>query len=110
MDHGRHGHIRLPEAAFAISHVGRVPLCTRVVHGHFAAPHARTSIRAAGTQGLIRRAAAYNSPHGQPTNHEHEHNHGVLVATSKPEVARPPLYSVLLLNDDYTPWISWSKC
>jgi ATP-dependent Clp protease adaptor protein ClpS len=34
---------------------------------------------------------------------EHEHNHGVLVETSKPEVARPPLYSVLLLNDDYTP-------
>ena len=23
--------------------------------------------------------------------------------TSKPETARPPLYSVLLLNDDYTP-------
>jgi len=26
-----------------------------------------------------------------------------MVETSKPEVARPPLYSVLLLNDDYTP-------
>ena len=39
----------------------------------------------------------------KPTNHEPEHHHGVLVATSKPEVARPPLYSVLLLNDDYTP-------
>jgi ATP-dependent Clp protease adaptor protein ClpS len=34
---------------------------------------------------------------------EHEHSHGVLVETSKPEVARPPLYSVLLLNDDYSP-------
>lgn len=38
-----------------------------------------------------------------PTQHEHEHSHGVLVETSRPEVARPPLYSVLLLNDDYTP-------
>lgn len=34
---------------------------------------------------------------------EHERDHGVLVETSKPETARPPLYSVLLLNDDYTP-------
>ena len=34
---------------------------------------------------------------------EHEHEQGVLVETSKPEVARPPLYQVLLLNDDYTP-------
>ena len=34
---------------------------------------------------------------------DHEHHHGVLVETGKPEVARPPLYSVLLLNDDYTP-------
>ena len=32
-----------------------------------------------------------------------EHEHGTIVETSKPEVARPPLYSVLLLNDDYTP-------
>ena len=30
-------------------------------------------------------------------------SHGVMVETSKPEVARPPLYSVVLLNDDYTP-------
>jgi ATP-dependent Clp protease adaptor protein ClpS len=34
---------------------------------------------------------------------QHEHDHGVAVETSKPEVARPPLYSVMLLNDDYTP-------
>lgn len=39
----------------------------------------------------------------KPTDHEHEHSHGVLVAPGKPELARPPLYSVLLLNDDYTP-------
>lgn len=37
--------------------------------------------------------------------HEHhpEHEHGVAVQLGKPEVARPPLYSVILLNDDYTP-------
>ncbi|WP_027080042.1 ATP-dependent Clp protease adapter ClpS [Luteimonas mephitis] len=35
--------------------------------------------------------------------HEHDREHGVAVETGKPEVARPPLYSVLLLNDDYTP-------
>jgi len=34
---------------------------------------------------------------------EGEHEHGVVVETSRPELARPPLYSVLLLNDDYTP-------
>lgn len=34
---------------------------------------------------------------------EHEHDHGVALATSRPELERPPLYSVLLLNDDYTP-------
>jgi ATP-dependent Clp protease adaptor protein ClpS len=46
-------------------------------------------------------AAVYNRPMAKQT--EHEHSHGVLVETGKPEVARPPLYSVLLLNDDYTP-------
>ncbi len=35
--------------------------------------------------------------------HEHDHEHGVAVETGKPELARPPLYSVMLLNDDYTP-------
>jgi ATP-dependent Clp protease adaptor protein ClpS len=34
---------------------------------------------------------------------EREHDHGVMVETSKPEVTRPPLYQVVLLNDDFTP-------
>lgn len=34
---------------------------------------------------------------------EHDRDQGALVETGKPELARPPLYSVLLLNDDYTP-------
>lgn len=44
---------------------------------------------------------AYNS--GMPHIPQHELDHGVLVAPSKPEVVPPPLYQVLLLNDDYTP-------
>ena len=40
---------------------------------------------------------------GHGPGEQHERDHGVLVETGKPEVARPPLYSVLLLNDDYTP-------
>jgi ATP-dependent Clp protease adaptor protein ClpS len=42
-------------------------------------------------------------PRTPDPNHEQEHEHGVLVQTGKPRTARPPLYSVLLLNDDYTP-------
>ncbi|TCK48114.1 ATP-dependent Clp protease adaptor protein ClpS [Xanthomonas vasicola] len=38
-----------------------------------------------------------------PRNTSHEHDHGLMVEASKPEVAPPPRYQVLLLNDDYTP-------
>ncbi|MEO8460961.1 MAG: ATP-dependent Clp protease adapter ClpS [Dokdonella sp.] len=31
------------------------------------------------------------------------HEHGVAVEEARPEVARPPLFQVMLLNDDYTP-------
>lgn len=39
-----------------------------------------------------------NNPDQEP-----EHDYGAMVATSKPEVSRPPLYQVALLNDDFTP-------
>ena len=40
----------------------------------------------------------------KPDNqHGDEREQSVVVETARPEVARPPLYSVLLLNDDYTP-------
>ena len=39
----------------------------------------------------------------KPENPQREHEHGVVVAPSRPETARPPMYSVMLLNDDYTP-------
>src|SRR3546814_11072035 len=45
----------------------------------------------------------YNRAMSRPPDHDQEHDHGVAVETGKPEVARPPLYSVLLLNDDYPP-------
>src|SRR5690606_17773961 len=35
--------------------------------------------------------------------HSPDHEQGTVVETGRPELARPPLYSVLLLNDDYTP-------
>jgi ATP-dependent Clp protease adaptor protein ClpS len=39
--------------------------------------------------------------------HEPEHDpgsgHGLAVETSRPELARPPLFQVVLLNDDFTP-------
>lgn len=31
------------------------------------------------------------------------HDEGLAVETAKPKVKRPPLYKVVLLNDDYTP-------
>ena len=33
---------------------------------------------------------------------QHDSEHGLLVAPGKPEVAPPPQYQVMLLNDDYT--------
>lgn len=38
-----------------------------------------------------------------PTQRNSQHEHDVIVAPDKPSVAKPPLYTVLLLNDDYTP-------
>jgi ATP-dependent Clp protease adaptor protein ClpS len=39
-------------------------------------------------------------PNSRP---EREGDHGLAVETSRPEVARPPLFQVVLLNDDFTP-------
>jgi ATP-dependent Clp protease adaptor protein ClpS len=32
-----------------------------------------------------------------------EPEHGIATANSKPKLAKPPLYKVVLINDDYTP-------
>ena len=34
---------------------------------------------------------------------QHEREHALVVEEARPEVARPPLYQVLLINDDFTP-------
>lgn len=52
----------------------------------------------AGGQGGRKR---YNPQ--MPSTPQHENDHGLLVAPSKPELAPPPQYQVMLLNDDYTP-------
>lgn len=39
-----------------------------------------------------------------PQQSDHpEHQPGLAVEEARPEVARPPLYQVVLLNDDFTP-------
>ena len=35
--------------------------------------------------------------------HEREHEHGVAVEPARPAVERPPMFQVILLNDDFTP-------
>jgi len=35
--------------------------------------------------------------------HDEEQRQGLLVDEAKPRIKRPPLYKVVLLNDDYTP-------
>jgi ATP-dependent Clp protease adaptor protein ClpS len=37
------------------------------------------------------------------SEHEQDSGRGLAVEATKPEVARPPLFQVLLLNDDFTP-------
>ena len=39
----------------------------------------------------------------EPQEPGQQHEHGVAIEEARPEVVRPPLYQVILLNDDYTP-------
>lgn len=39
----------------------------------------------------------------QPPHHENDHEHGLAVEVAPPAVAKPPLYQVVILNDDFTP-------
>jgi ATP-dependent Clp protease adaptor protein ClpS len=36
-------------------------------------------------------------------DHGYDHGDGLLVLEAKPIIKRPPLYKVIMLNDDYTP-------
>ncbi|MCE7031340.1 ATP-dependent Clp protease adapter ClpS [Lysobacter sp. GX 14042] len=42
-----------------------------------------------------------NHPHDP--QRDHDHGHGVAVEVDRPKLQPPPMYSVILLNDDYTP-------
>ena len=37
------------------------------------------------------------------TENDDDHGDGLAVATEKPKLKKPPLYQVVMLNDDYTP-------
>ena len=52
-----------------------------------------------------RPAGSYNGAmnHDPDPPPEGEEEHGVVLAPARPEVQVPPMYRVLLLNDDYTP-------
>ena len=39
----------------------------------------------------------------EPDRYDDEGDHGVATAESKPKLKKPPMYRVVLLNDDYTP-------
>lgn len=42
-----------------------------------------------------------NHPHDP--QRDHDHGHGIAVEVDRPKLQPPPMYSVILLNDDYTP-------
>ena len=37
------------------------------------------------------------------TDEQEQTGHGLVVEEARPKIKRPPLYKVILLNDDYTP-------
>jgi ATP-dependent Clp protease adaptor protein ClpS len=44
-----------------------------------------------------------NTPRNPIDPHPQDPGHGLVVEEAAPKLKRPPLYQVLLLNDDYTP-------
>src|SRR5690606_11628218 len=64
---------------------------------------ARTCLRDSSCRHCPARRAWRPATGGMARRNENDRDHGVLGETGKPEAARPPLYSVLLLNDDYPP-------
>jgi ATP-dependent Clp protease adapter protein ClpS len=52
---------------------------------------------------LESRASIYNVVMSQQNNPEEQFERGLALEEARPEVTRPPLYQVLILNDDFTP-------
>lgn len=38
-----------------------------------------------------------------PPEHEADHERGLAIETAPPELRRPPMFQVVILNDDFTP-------
>jgi ATP-dependent Clp protease adaptor protein ClpS len=47
--------------------------------------------------------AQYPGVPGNNQDNDHDHGQGLATAANKPKLARPPLYKVVIMNDDYTP-------
>ena len=57
-------------------------------------------IRWAGARGAVDHRPII----GQQKGHQHDDDDtGLITATAKPKLKKPPLYKVVMLNDDYTP-------
>jgi ATP-dependent Clp protease adaptor protein ClpS len=48
-------------------------------------------------------ASTYNAAMSQQNNPKEEFERGLALEEARPDVTRPPLYQVLILNDDFTP-------
>ena len=51
----------------------------------------------------VRTRASHSPTMGDDPNEHRKHDGDLAVAPAKPKLKRPPLYKVVLLNDDYTP-------
>jgi ATP-dependent Clp protease adaptor protein ClpS len=52
---------------------------------------------------LLRHCAEYRFRSQQDGDSDSDSDSGLATETAKPQLKRPPLYKVILLNDDYTP-------
>jgi ATP-dependent Clp protease adaptor protein ClpS len=76
-----------------------VPVRGPAIVGTNAAGRPRGGVRLASGPG----APTYTSGMSREPRPERESDHALAVETARPEVVRPPLYQVVLLNDDFTP-------
>ncbi len=61
----------------------------------------KNGLRINGSELIIKLPAPINS--GDDSDECVDHELGYVAITEKPELKRPPLYKVVLINDDYTP-------
>jgi ATP-dependent Clp protease adaptor protein ClpS len=52
---------------------------------------------------LLRLGGQDDPPDRRRGTPEEDHEHGLETVTAKPRLQRPPMYKVILMNDDYTP-------